>query len=333
MREHTNKTPVNTKSNSEVKASNKYPSKSTNTDKKFSKEIEKEISEYTKAGEIAKKITEYAKSIIKPDMLLTEIVEKINKEIEKNKAKPAFPVNLSINEVAAHYHPTLEDETKANGLLKVDIGIEVNGFIADTAFSLDLTKEKKYTDLIKASQEALENALKLVESDPSLSEIGNTIQETISKKGFSPVINLSGHSLAPYTIHAGITIPNSENNSTHKLPEGAYAIEPFATTGEGKVIDGPPSNIYAIINPRTPRSPSARAILEYVWEEHQTLPFSLLELQKIFGNISRLAIRELVQQGIVHDYPQLIEITRHPVSQAEHTFLKLPDGTIKITTK
>jgi len=333
VREHTGGKPIKVKS-APTHISNSQSSQSRmSSDTKISKALEKEISDYKKAGEISIKVKEYAKSIIKPDMPLLEIAQKIHKEIEKLGAEAAFPVNLSIDDIAAHYHPTLEDTTKATGLLKIDIGVHINGFIADTAFSMDLTKEKKYKNLMEASEKALENALTLLNSNPSLSEIGETIQKTISEKGFSPIINLSGHELGNYVVHAGITIPNNANNSPKKLESGAFAIEPFATTGEGRVIDGPPSNIYAITIPKTPRSPTARKILEYAWEKYQTLPFSLRELQEKFGAFARLGLKELIQLGVIHDYPQLIEASRKPVSQAEHTFIKTPDGKIIITTK
>lgn len=291
-----------------------------------------EINNYKKAGEIAKQLREYAKEIIRPGMLLVEIAEKIESKIIELGAQPAFPVNLSINNIAAHYHPTLDDETKAEGLLKVDLGIHINGYIADTALSIDLTSDNKYKELIEASENALENALKIVENNPSLNEIGAVIQKSIEEKGFSPITNLSGHSLAQYNIHAGLTIPNYANNNPNKLEEGAYAIEPFATTGEGKIHEGPPGNIYAVTNLKNVRGPAARKILEYVWKKYQTLPFSLRKLQKKFGNISKLALRELEQNQIIHSFPQLIENSNKPVSQAEHTFIKISNKII-ITTK
>ena len=294
---------------------------------------EKEIKDYKQAGEIAKQITAYAKSIIKPDTLLVEIAQKIHKQIEKLGAKPAFPVNLSIDDVAAHYHPTLDDETKAEGLLKIDIGIHINGFIADTAFSIDLTPDNQHKEMIKANEQALENALKILKDNPTLNEIGKTIQETISDQGFSPVVNLSGHGLDQYEIHAGITIPNYANNNENKIEEGAYAIEPFATTGEGKIYEGPSSNIYALVNPKNTRNITAKKILEYVMEEYKTLPFSLREMQEKFGPMARLAMKQLIQENILHEFPQLIEKSHKPVSQAEHTFIKISDKEIITTTQ
>ena len=337
VREHLGKIAKNKgKSPKQINKTKNQTQKTQETITSQKNNINKNISEeesYKKAGEIANKIRDYAKNLIKPGMPLLEIAKKIEGEIENLGGVPAFPVNLSINEIAAHYHPTLEDTTLAQGLLKVDIGVQINGFIADTAFSMDLTPEKKYKELIKASEEALENALNILNKNPSLNDIGKTIKETIEKKGFSPIINLSGHELKQYEVHAGLTIPNYANNNNTKLEQGAYAIEPFATTGEGKVIDGQSSNIFKINQFRNPRSPTARKILEYAAEKYRTLPFSLREMQEQFGNIARLGLKELEQIGAVHNFPQLIEKTRQPVSQAEHTFIKTKDGKIIVTTK
>ena len=289
--------------------------------------------DYKKAGEIAIKVKEYAKELIKPDMPLLEIAQKIEKKIEELGAIPAFPVNLSIDDIAAHYHPTLQDETVAKGLLKIDIGVHIKGFIADTAFTLDLTPNKEHIKLIQASQEALKNAIKILEKNPTLNEIGKEIQTTIESKGFSPIVNLSGHGLNEYDLHSGLTIPNYANNNENKLEEdNAYAIEPFATAGEGKIYEGPSSNIYSLMEPKNTRNPTGRKIIDYAWERYRILPFSLREMQEKFGPMSRLAIKQLVQEDILHEYPQLIEKSHKPVSQAENTIIKLKNEII-ITTE
>ncbi len=291
-----------------------------------------EIEKYKKAGKISIKIKDYAKGIIKPGMPLLEIAQKIHKKILDLGAKPAFPVNLSIDDIAAHYHPTLEDKTKASGLLKIDIGIQINGFIADTSFSMDLTPDNKHKKLIQTNQEALNNALKILEKNPTLNEIGEIIQKTIEDSGFSPIVNLSGHGLKQYEIHTAPSIPNYANENKNKLSEGAYAIEPFATTGEGKIYEGPGSNIYSLINPKNTRNSTARKILQYILDEYKTLPFSLREMQEKFGVMARFAIKQMTEEGILHEFSQLIEKSHHPVTQAEHTFIKT-DNKIIITTK
>lgn len=329
VREHIGKTPK--LKNSSIKINKKSENKKPKSDADNSKLNEQDS--YIKAGIIAKEIIIYAKSLIKPNMPLLEIAQKIEAEIIKLGAHPAFPVNLSIDQIAAHYHPTLEDQTKATGLLKVDIGIHINGFIADTAFSLDLTPDNRYKKLIKASEEALESALATLNKNPTYNDIGLAIQQVIEKKGFSPIINLCGHGLGEYEIHEGTTIPNYANNNLNKIGSGAYAIEPFATSGEGKIYEGTGSNIYKIINLKNPRGETARKILDYISKKNRTLPFSLRELQEKFGPMSRLAIKELEQLGVIHHYPQLIEKSHKPVSQSEHTFIRTKDGKIIITTK
>src|SRR3989338_9223128 len=117
-----------------------------------------------KAGKIACEVKSWIKPQIKKDMPLIEIAEKIEAKIVELGGKPAFPVNLSINEIAAHYTPSHDDKTKAHGLLKVDFGVHIDGWIADNAFSVDLENSEENKKLIKASEEALENAIELIKS-------------------------------------------------------------------------------------------------------------------------------------------------------------------------
>jgi len=292
----------------------------------------KELENYKKAGEISVKVKEYARQIIKPGMPLLEIAEKIEDKIIKLGGKIAFPTGLCINDIAAHFTPASNSEEKADGLLKIDIGIHMDGAIADTAFSLDLTKEKKYKELIEASEQALDNAIAKIKKGISLSEIGSIIQETITSKDFSPIRNLSGHELGLFLIHAGLTIPSYENNNQTKLQEGAYAIEPFATTGQGLVYDGGKSGIYRFEKEGAVRDTMARKIYQHIIEEYQTLPFCERWLTKKFGSRTRLALLFLEKAGVLHHYAQLIEKSHSPVSQTEHTMIIHKDK-IEVTTK
>lgn len=283
-----------------------------------------QVENYKKAGEIAKKVKAYAKTIIKKDEKLSEIAEKIEAEILKLGGEIAFPANLSVDDVAAHYTPTLRDEKLATGLLKVDMGIHVDGCIADIAFSLDLTSDKKYSKLIEASEKALKTALEEVKNrkeNSALNEIGKKIKAEIQAYGFSPIINLSGHGLSEYDVHSGLTIPNYDNGNMKTLGEGAFAIEPFATTGAGMIYDGPGSNIYHITGTGQVRDNFSREILEFIFEEKKTLPFSQRELERKFGSRAIIAIANLKRAGIIEEYSQLIEKNHAPVSQAETSLL------------
>jgi len=291
----------------------------------------KQIENSIKAGKIAELVRQYAKTIIKKDMPLLEIAEQIEKKIVELGAKPAFPTNLSINEVAAHYTPSYNDETLSHGLLKIDFGVQINGWIADNAFSIDLENSEENKKLIKASEEALSNACSLIKQGKTTSEIGKEIQKTIEKHEFSPIVNLSGHSMQEYDLHSGITIPNIDDKSNIKIEYGLYAIEPFATSGNGKIYDGKPSGIYIINQVKNTRSPLSREILDFIAEEYKTLPFCSRWIIKKFGTKSLLALKELENNNIITQYEQLIEISKKPVAQSEHTILITKDKIIVTT--
>jgi methionyl aminopeptidase len=276
---------------------------------------------YKKAGHIAKKTKEYAKSIIKPGSLLLEIAEKIESKIFELGGKLAFPVNLCIDDIAAHYTPPHNDKTIAEGLLKVDIGVHVNGAVADTAFSLDLADLEENKKLIEASEKALQKAVDTAEKGIELWKIGRAIQDTIESYKFSPIRNLCGHELGNFLVHAGITIPNCNNNSNQILKQGAYAIEPFATNGEGIVYDSKPSGIYKLEQRKAIRDSMARKILDYIEQEHKTLPFCERWIYKKFSSRSILSLHLLEQAGIIHQYPQLVEKSHSKVSQSENTII------------
>jgi len=290
---------------------------------------------YKKAGEILKKTREFAKALIKPGLPLLEIANKIEAKILDLGGELAFPVNLSIDEVAAHYTPTPRDETPASGLLKVDLGIHIKGYIADSAFSMDLTPDKKYKKLIEASEHALKAALDYVKAKKEnavLSEIGKEIQNVIEKQGFAPVRNLSGHGLGKFDIHSGLTIPNYENNNLKTIGEGAFAIEPFATTGSGIIYDGAGSGIYHLSGDGQVRDQFSREVFAFIVEEKKTLPFSQRELERKFGSRILFAISNLKRAGIIEEYAQLVEKNHSPVSQAEHSFI-IHDGKVEVITE
>jgi len=288
---------------------------------------QKELAQWRESGKIAHKVLNYAKSIARQGVPLLEIAEKVEKEIEEHGAKSAFPINLSINEIAAHYSPLVNDEEKAHGLLKIDLGVSVDGYISDNALTVDLTPEQKYQDLIKASEDALANAIKIIRPGVTLGAIGKIIQKTINDGGFAPIVNLSGHELKKWNLHAGLTIPNYNNESDTLLKEGMIlAIEPFATTGQGFVIDGRPSGIFKFIARHNTRDIASRKILEFIEQEFHELPFSSRWLVKKFGNRALISLKLLEQANALHHFKQLVEKTKAPVSQAEATVLVTKNG-------
>lgn len=297
-----------------------------NYDEEFDKE------KILKAGKIASQVREYVKKIVKKNVPLLEIAEKIESKIEELGGRPAFPVTTCIDDVTAHSTPSPDDDAIAHGLIKVDFGVHVDGWISDTAVSFDLENNEENKKLIEAAEKALENALKKVKLGVRLSEIGKAVEDAAVSFGVNPIINLSGHSISRYDLHSGLTIPNYDNKSNELIEEGLVAIEPFMTFGNGRVYDGKASGIYQLENDRNVRSLIARKILEFVIEEYNTLPFCSRWIVKKFGKMALFGLKQLEDNGNLHQFEQLIEISHKNVAQAEHTVLISEKGT-EVTTK
>jgi len=313
------KTITKTKNN---QTSNLPINKKTKMENKKIQTLDKESLEKLKqAGDIAKQVKQYIKPLIKPNTSLLEIAEKIELKIKELGGKPAFPTNLSINEIAAHDTPAHNDDRIAQGLLKVDIGVHIDGYIADTAFSIDLENSKENQNLIKAAEVGLKKGIDIISLKKPINEIGAEIEKAIKACDFEPVRNLSGHEIEQYELHAGLTIPNFDNTQTTQIKEGTFAIEPFTTNGFGAVRDGKPSGIYSIQGEGNVRDNFARQVLQFIEEEYQTLPFCSRWLVKRFGTKALLALNQIERAGILHHYKQLIEKNNAKVAQAEHTII------------
>ena len=281
------------------------------------------MDDYLKSGEICNKAREYGVSLLKEGAKFADIAEKIEAKIEELGGKPAFPIDIGIDYLAAHDSPKHNDERilKKGDVVKLDLGVHVNGAVTDTAVTVEIGTFK-FKKLIECSEEALNNAVKIVKPGIKIREIGKIIQETIEKYGFSPIINLSGHGVDLYEVHAKPSIPNYDNKDNTTLSEGdVIAIEPFVTTGAGKIVEGKPSGIYELVDDKSIRDNNARKILEFVKEEYGRLPFSERWLIKKFGNIARLALLLLERDGIIKQFNILPEISKGQVAQAERTLI------------
>ncbi len=283
----------------------------------------KVLNNYRMAGGIAAKIRGEAKKIIKKGTPIIKICEILEKKIRSEGGKPAFPLNVSVNDIAAHYTSPPDDNTTIppRALVKVDIGVHVDGFIADTALTVSVGKVGQ--ELIKASELALENALKNIRHGVKSSQIGEVIEKTIKEFGFKPISNLTGHLLEQYNLHAGKSIPNVKTRLGFTLKEGeVYAIEPFATTGAGIVEDSKYSYIHRLASQKT-----STQFLSHISREFKTLPFASRWLSSRFQKRKvQEFIKRYVLTGIIHSYPVLIEKERGIVSQAEHTFIVKKNG-------
>ncbi len=287
---------------------------------------------YIKAGKISAEALEYGKSIIKKGNSLLDVTEKIENKIFELGGKLAFPVQISCNEIAAHFCAEQDDETIFDSqIISLDLGVHVDGAIGDNAYTIDLSGN--YNELLKAAQKALEEALKIVNVGIELRQIGKIINEVISSYGYSPVRNLSGHGLDLYCIHTKPTIPNIDNGDKTVLRKGmAFAIEPFATNGSGVVHEKGLPTVFMLEHKKPVRSPLTREVLSEI-ESCDGLPFAKRWLTKKFGAKANFALKELIQLGMVHQFPPLAEVSKGIVAQAEHSVLIGDDGEVLVLTK
>jgi len=278
------------------------------------------LGSYRKAGDISRKVKAKALAFIRPGMSLLEIAEFIESNIKALDAKPAFPCNLSLNNVAAHYTPDRFSTVVFNedDVLKVDFGVHVNGYISDLAFSLN--PSQKHKDLVKASESALAEAVKLSTPGRDLSEIGAAIEDKIKSFGFKPIGNLSGHLLEQFNLHAGLTIPNIRAKEGVLEDGMVIAIEPFATDGAGWVVDSPEAFIFRYFRDRPVRLPDARKILELAKGDFASLPFTVRWVDLPPARLN-LALSQLLRANALYRYPVLKEKSGGMISQAECTVI------------
>ncbi len=287
-----------------------------------------EIEKYRQAGKILAEVREQTAKRITVGASILETAAFSENLIRDLGGQPAFPCNLSLNEDAAHYTPGADDTAVfGEDMVKLDIGVHVDGYIADAAMTVDLSD---HPELVDASRAALESAIDVIHAGIDTREIGAAIEETIVDFGYRPISNLTGHGLAQYQAHAPPSIPNVHARTGTVLYDGqVVAIEPFATEGEGKVRDATRWEIYHVTteNPQLPRIPRARTLLKEMME-YKTLPFAR---RWFSGEKIDLTFRQLTKAGLIKPYPILREVTGALVSQAEHTVIITEDG-CEVTT-
>ena len=299
------------------------------------KELEEVLEKHRKAGKILAKVADDSKRMIIVGEGLLDIAESIEKMIRDNGVEPAFPVNISLNEFAAHYTPEA-DCKKTLGekdLVKIDMGVHVDGYIADMAYTVDLSGEQG--KLVEAAEEALNAGIAEIKAGVQISKISEAIHAAFEKHGVKPIDNLTGHKLLQYILHPGVSIPNVRGNYEYTLSENeVFAIEPFGTNGAGHVVDTDQEEIFSLSNIGNVRMRETRRILNFIQEKYNLLPFAERWLAAEFKSklLLRSSLRELMVLGLITPYPVLRDRDKGMVAQAEHTVIVTNDG-CEITTK
>lgn len=271
---------------------------------------------YVEAGRIAAKVRNETVSRIKEDISLLEIAEFVEKRIKDLGANPAFPCNISINEIASHHTPQDYLQCFRKGdVVKLDLGTHIEGFIADTAATVEIGTNH-HNKLIRTCEEALDKAIESIKDGVEANDIGKIIEGIIKEGGFNPIKDLTGHNLEQYVLHAGVTIPNYKSFFSHTIKKDmVFAIEPFATYGSGKIKNGKPS-IFALNNR------CSGNIADMIRNRFGPLPFTPRW-------IPNTGINEL--KG-AREYFEMIENDDEIVAQAEHTVIVNEDG-CEVTTR
>ena len=291
---------------------------------------EEVFQKYRRAGKITREVREEMRITVREGMPIIDLCEKAESLIRKKGGKPAFPCNVSVNEIAAHYTSPPQDKRTVpeNSIVKIDIGVHVDGYIADTAVTVCFNPE--YDDLTNTAEEALKKAVEILRPGLSMSRFGATIQKTIKTRGFKPVSNLTGHLIGRYVIHAGKSLPNVFHVSASRVKEGEiYGVEPFTTVAKaaGRVENGEEAHIFRYLKHKSLKDPYAKRLLNHIRKNFQTLPFTERWLQGCVPPSSyETAFSGLLSSKALMSYPVFVEASRKPVAQAEHTILVVKDG-------
>jgi methionyl aminopeptidase len=291
---------------------------------------EETLKKFRLSGKILRETREEMKSFVRENMPIIDVCEKAESLIGAKGGKPAFPCNVSINEVAAHYTSPPGDEHRIpeKAVVKVDIGVHVDGYVTDTAFTACFNQEHKR--MADTAEFALKTAVENIHGDMPVGKIGGLIENAIKNRGFKPISNLTGHSVGRYLIHAGTSIPNVSQLSLTKVRAGdIFAIEPFVTVpdADGRVEDGTETTIFRFVKAKPVASVYAKHLSKFIEANFKTLPFAERWLNgAVPREKHREAFKELLKSKTLTSYPVFVEASGKPVTQAEHTVLITDDG-------
>ena len=281
-----------------------------------------DVKKYQKASEISKKCKEYGKSIAKSGMNYLEFSKKIENKILELGGGIAFPVNISVNDIAAHDIAQIDDTRvfEKGDLVKLDIGVHIDGFIVDSAITFEI-ETNNHSELINLNRRALDEALKVIKPGVKVSEIGKAVEKVVKGSKYKIIKNLTGHGIEQYDIHSGFGIPNYDTKTNDILERGmVIAVEPFLTDGDGMIKSGKSSGIYQLEYDKPVRL--YRDVLNFIKKEFLTLPFNIRDIQDKFGYAkAKSSIAYLVRNELLTDHQVLLEKKGSVVSQFEHTII------------
>ncbi|MDR0887861.1 MAG: type II methionyl aminopeptidase [Candidatus Methanoplasma sp.] len=279
-----------------------------------------ELSKLRKAGDVAAKARDIGLGLVKAGAKFYDVAEEVEGYIRSHGCGLAFPCNLSRNEIAAHYTPATDDKSvfEIGDVVKVDCGAELDGYVGDTAGTVEVGTNN-YRNLIDSSRRARNSVAEFMGAGTQIGDIGRVVEMTITGAGFQPIRNLCGHQIKPYNLHAGVSIPNYDDGDKTKIELGSIiAVEPFATTGVGRIKNNAPwGGIVRLLRERPLADPKAQEFLEYVKGEFKTFPFCARSCD--FKDAEKYT-KLLIRHGVLSSYSLCVEASGGIVSQHEYTF-------------
>ena len=288
------------------------------------------LKKYREAGRIAAEVRGEMRKYVKEGMPIIDVCETAESLIKELGGKPAFPCNVSINEIAAHYTSPPNDEKiiPKGAIVKVDIGVHIDGYLTDTATTVCFNPQ--YRDMVRTAEEALHKGIEIIRDGLSTSKFGATIEKVIRERGFKPVSNLTGHMISRFLVHAGKSLPNVSHMFGFKLKKGqVFAIEPFVTEIDsvGKVREGKIVTIFRFNKKKSLKDLYSKKLFSFIEKNFRTLPFCERWLKNVVPkqHFSK-AFQNLLSSKCLFGYPIFIEASNKMVAQAEHTVIIKENG-------
>lgn len=285
---------------------------------------------HKRAGEIAREVRKRAETIVHENMRVIELCEKMESLIVELGGRPVFPCNVCIDDVAAHYTSPPNDRLviPPDSLVKVDIGVHIDGYIVDTAVTVAL--DPRFADMVRVAEKALQEGIRRIRAGVQIPTVSKAIQDCIELNGYKPIWNLTGHKIERYCLHTGKSIPNVVGQRVDELKAGEiYALEPFITetTSKGEVVETEETYIFRFSKSCSSKSREMKKLLDWIRGEFKGLPFALRWVPQRY----RPTFQELVSSKAIKAYQVLVEASNGVVAQAEHTVMVTKNGCVVLT--
>ncbi len=283
---------------------------------------------HRRAGRIAAECRAWAVEHIRPGVTVRSVLEAVEELIRERGAEPGFPAQSSRNHVAAHYCSSPEDDLayEEGDCVKVDLGVHIDGYICDTAATVDLSADGRWAGVCRASSDALAAAIATVGDGVAVGDIGAAVERTITAAGFEPVRNLTGHGLGRWKVHTPPQIPNYAERGGGRLKTGmVFAIEPFACTGRGMIRERGKAEVFMMVAPPRNAKGIDRDVLRAI-DAWRGLPIARRYFRAFDRDAVEDTLQKLARQGSLMRYPPLVEEEGVMVAQFEHSIYLGPEG-------